>query len=248
MNGGDGVRIENDRFLRRLCFGDTDVQSAMDLRDPDRLVLEYTRLMMGFLLFQPRPSHILMIGLGGGSLPKFCHRHLPEADITVLEVDPSVLALRDRFEIPPDQPGFRVLLGDGAAHLATVNDASVDVLLVDGFDAGRMAPSLGTQGFYADCRRVLRSGGVMVGNLHELDLQLGIFLDRIGQCFDGHAAYVPARECGNCVVFARREVALSSRLPRHLRRPGAMPEATWAGIEAALHDVLRTVRATRRFP
>ena len=44
--------------------------------------------MMGFLLFQPAPARIAMIGLGGGSLAKYCALKLPEADFTAIERRP----------------------------------------------------------------------------------------------------------------------------------------------------------------
>jgi spermidine synthase len=61
--------------------------------------------MMLVLLFNPAPRSILMIGLGGGSLPKYCHRHLPQCDITVVEINPAVISLREAFQVPPEFPG-----------------------------------------------------------------------------------------------------------------------------------------------
>ena len=64
---------------------------------------------------------------GGGSLAKFCYRHLPDTCITVVEINPHVIALRDEFKVPPDDRRFRVVEADGvhfAAHTAiskTVN-------------------------------------------------------------------------------------------------------------------------------
>lgn len=245
MPTDDWVRQEH--FELALQFGATDVQSAMDLRNPDRLVLGYTRLMMGFVLFQPAPRRMLMIGLGGGSLPKFCYRHFPDTDITVAEINPAVIALRDRFGIPPDQARFRVVQADGAALVATMDSASVDVILVDGFDAHGMAAPLGTQDFYANCARLLTVGGVMVCNLHELDIGFGSFLERIGSVFEGHAMSVPTRECGNSVVFARQGMAIRAGLPRRLRQPSTMAEQAWDEIEGDVHDVLREARAAREF-
>jgi spermidine synthase len=42
---------------------------------------------MAFLLFNSRPDNVAMIGLGGGSLAKFCHRHLPASRIQVRRPD-----------------------------------------------------------------------------------------------------------------------------------------------------------------
>lgn len=242
-----GARVDHVSFKRKLRFGSTDIQSAMDLRDPDRLVLSYTRVMMGFLVFQPQPQRILMIGLGGGSLPKFCHRHLPGADITVVEIDPAVIALREQFEVPPDQANFRVVQADGADFVAAEDDQQFDVILVDGFEAEQMAPALGTQNFYGHCARLLRPGGVMLCNLHELDIFYGVFMERIALSFDGNALVVGTRACGNAIVFARKDTAIDARLPRHLVRPPSMAPGAWEGIEADVHDVLREARRVREY-
>ncbi|WP_443478996.1 hypothetical protein ACLIMP_24930 (plasmid) [Novosphingobium aerophilum] len=88
-----------------LLFDWTTVQSGMRISDPDHLLFEYTRMMMGFRLFRPAPRKIEMISLGGGSLAKACYRCLPQCDITVVEIDPAVIALREQFHIPPDNDG-----------------------------------------------------------------------------------------------------------------------------------------------
>ncbi len=95
--------LVEDGKHRAMCFTiDGSVQSEMLLDDPHALVNDYTRKMMGFLLFCPEPRRVLMIGLGGGSLVKFCNRHLPTTHVTVVEIDANVIALRSHFEIPPD--------------------------------------------------------------------------------------------------------------------------------------------------
>ena len=116
-----------------LHFSWHETQSCMDLRQPDALNLEYTRTMMGFLLFVPEPADLAMVGLGGGSLAKFCHRHLPGTRINVIEINPHVIALRDEFQIPEDSNRFRIMLGDGAEFVRSP-PRRCDVLLVDGYD------------------------------------------------------------------------------------------------------------------
>jgi spermidine synthase len=88
----------------------------MWLDEPDTLVSAYTRKMMGFLLFRKRPRGVVMIGLGGGSLVKFCHRHLPSTRMTVVEINARVIALRSHFQIPPDDSRLRVINEDGSVQ------------------------------------------------------------------------------------------------------------------------------------
>src|ERR1700746_388040 len=56
--------IHENRGTLSLRFGcEGEIQSEMHLANPDRLVLGYTRAMMGFLLFVECPEHIGLIGL-----------------------------------------------------------------------------------------------------------------------------------------------------------------------------------------
>ncbi len=90
----------------------------MRLDDPHALIALYTRKMMAFLLFLPAPRQVLMIGLGGGSLAKFCHRHLPCSRISVVEISAEVIALRDQFMVPADDERFEIIHDDGARFIA----------------------------------------------------------------------------------------------------------------------------------
>ena len=189
---------------RALDFDNGTVQSRMLADDPSRLVLEYTRLMMGFLLLHPAPARLAMIGLGGGSLAKYCRTHLPEADFTAVEISPAVIALREQFAVPPDGPRFRILCEDGAAF-ARRDAAPLDVLLVDGFDRGGQPASLCSAAFYDACRDRLGAGGVLVVNLHSDEPDCPACVERIGQAFDGHIVAVRADHSENIVVFAGAE-------------------------------------------
>ena len=101
--------VIDDGKQRFLYFNVRLMQSAMALRTPNSLELRYTQKMMAFLLFHPRPKRIDLIGLGGGSLIKFCFHRLPGTQLTAVELDPNVIALRDAFELTPDGPRLRVL-------------------------------------------------------------------------------------------------------------------------------------------
>jgi spermidine synthase len=167
LRSRDGMRrpyIFETPHERRLHFTQDATQSAMSHVDPYRLVAPYTRKMMAFLLLNPNPRHIVMLGLGGGSLAKFCYRHLPKTRITVVEIDSDVIALRDEFLIPRDDARLRVIHDDGARYVEHT-DAPIDALLVDAFDAEGIAGSLASPGFYASAVRRLTGRGVFVMNL-----------------------------------------------------------------------------------
>jgi spermidine synthase len=196
--------VIQDGNARSLHFTIGEIQSKMRLDRPDELQVDYTRTMMGFLLLAPRPRTLAMIGLGGGSLVKFCHRYLPAARITVVENNPGVVSLRGEFGIPDDDARLSVLVDDGAAFIGAAATRTLDVLLVDGFDANGQPPQLCSQAFYDHCFRALAPGGVLVANLHTDHPEHGVLVDRIASSFRGNAMQVLTRDRCNCVLFAAR--------------------------------------------
>lgn len=195
------VRTRGGR--RTLEFTPGEIQSEMLLARPHALVLAYSRAMMCFALFVPRPRHIVMVGLGGGSLAKFCYRAFPQARITVIELRADVIALRAQFHVPPDDARFAVIHADAAQYLARI-PGSADVLLVDGFDAAGLPPGLGSARFFADCRRALRDGGILAFNLFSYDPAYGPIRQRLAQAFGGQVCQFLGAAGNNHILFAMR--------------------------------------------
>jgi spermidine synthase len=194
-----------DSGLKRSLHFDLDaVQSAMDLTDPDRLSLAYTRRMMAFLLFNHTPRRILLLGLGGGSLAKFCYRRLPDAAVTAIEISSDVIALREEFRIPADDERFRVVQGDGAAYVAKIAPCK-DVILADACARTGIAPQLDTTEFYRQARRCLTPDGVFVINMCGDAYDRGAHMLRLRQVFGDAFVSLPVRPDGNVIVLAFKE-------------------------------------------
>lgn len=202
--------VHDDGAAKSLHFTLGELQSRMLMQSPWRLEVDYTRTMMGFLLFQPAPEHIGMIGLGGGSLAKFCHHYLPSSRMTVLEINPYVIALRHEFQVPEDDHRFRVIAADGALFLQT-ETPGFEVLLVDGFDHEGQPAALCSQRFYDDCFAALSPDGVLVVNLHYEHPDYPLLVERISRSFSGNAVEIVTAEKSNSIVFASRGAAISPR-------------------------------------
>jgi len=234
--------VHETALSKSMVFSDIDIQSRMSVARPDELQFEYTRLMMGVLLFQPQPKSILMVGLGGGSLAKFCYTHLPNTRITVVEINPHVIALRQSFCIPDDDARFQVVQMD-AAHFMAHTDHMYDVVFVDGFDQHGMPEQLCSPQFYSDCRRVLTSGGVAVANLHRYSPYRDVYVDRIDSVFDGASWVVNAPGTTNCVVFAMSDFSRDTKITFSKHTPVHMSHEAWAQISPS---VARVFLATQR--
>lgn len=199
---------------KSLHFTIGETQSQMRLQNPDVLDLEYTRVMMGFLLFHPQPERIAMIGLGGGSMAKYCYRHLPKSSIDVVEINPHVIALRDEFHVPPDDERFSVVRGDGAQFVRE-RATRYDVVLVDGFVSHGLPSRLCSQSFYDDCHETLRPGGMLVVNLHSSHPHFDFQLARLRRSFNDAILVVDDGEMSNSIVFACESEETFARM-----RPG----------------------------
>lgn len=221
--------LVEDHERRALVFAiDGGVQSEMRLDDPVALVNDYTRKMMAFLLFCPQPRHIVMLGLGGGSLVKFCRRHLPRTRLTVVEIDATVIALRGHFQVPPDDELLRIVHADGAQHVADMADSveRADVMIVDAYDRRGLARAVASREFLADATRVLEGGGVFVMNLAAYESDCARMLQLIRSVFGGPVMSVTVGWGGNTIAFAGTALGDADRL------------AAVAGRARQIHDEL----------
>lgn len=236
--------IHEDDSELTLHFNLPTIQSRMRKAEPERLVLDYTRTMMGFLLLQPKPKRIVMIGLGGGSLAKYCWHKLPDCDFTAIELSADVIALRDRFRIPPDGPRFRVLCGDGADYMR--NDGEMaDVLLIDGFDEDGQPARLCSTAFYDDCYDKLNGGGVLVVNLCADDTGCGSYIGRIRDSFAEKCVVVDAEDGDNKIVFAQKGNAFPPSLNELAERLRILEAVHAVDLDKTAQGMLRRVGRRR---
>jgi spermidine synthase len=236
------IAVSDERGVRSLHVGGEAIQSSMKLGDPYALALDYTRCMMGFLLFHPEPRQALMIGLGGGSLAKFFHRRLRAAQVRVVELDPRIVSTaRTHFSLPPDDERLVVEIGDGAEALSP---ECCDVLVVDAYHDEKHVPELASAEFYDAAFLALEPRGVLVVNFMDDDPLFDKYLQRLEGAFGGAVVAMRALYDPNIIAFAfkgaatsveweelrRRAERLESRLelpfPKYVRRLRSMNRAT----------------------
>lgn len=196
------IDIREEAGVRTLHFGSEWVQGAMRIARPWNLELEYTREMMASLLLRDAPRRVLLIGLGAASLTKFLYRHYPLAHLTIVEIEPAVVAAaRQFFKLPEDDRRIHLVIGDGARYVRDA-DKKFDLILVDGFDEHAQPGVLNTLPFYQMCRNRLSGEGVMAVNL--LGLSRGVLggFAHILEAFDSRALLFPPCASGNTIAFA----------------------------------------------
>lgn len=210
--------ISEQDGVRYLHLDSPWVQGAMWVRQPDVIVLEYVQRMMAWMLWRDTASltqgHAVQLGLGAGTITRFCHRILRLPRVTAVEINPAVIAAcRHGFKLPGDDARLAVVERDAGEWVADpVHRAGADVLCVDLYDHDAAAPVLDSAAFYADCRAVLREGGVMSVNLFGRASSFAASAARIAHAFGRDQVWRlrPTRE-GNTVVIAARGVAVPDR-------------------------------------
>ena len=204
------VNFSEEGPIRHLHLGSEWIQGSMLVDAPTVLVHEYIQRMMAWLLFVDPATvakrQALQLGLGAGSLTKFCHKEL-RMKTTAIELNPMVLhACRGWFKLPADNARMQVILGDAAQEIRKPQWLGVvDALQVDLYDEEAAAPVLDTADFYADCRATLTEEGCMTVNLFGRVSSYQKSLDKMAAAFgmDALWAFKATRE-GNTVVLAQR--------------------------------------------
>lgn len=206
------IDIREKNGLRTLHFESQCVQGAMRVAQPWDLQLEYTKVMMASLLLRDEerfPRTVLMVGLGAASLTKFLYRNFPHAHLTVVEIEPRVLAVaKEHFALPDDPARLEVVIGDGFEYMLNTK-FFFDLILVDGFNEYAHPGDLNTLPFYQACRARLSEQGLLAVNLIGLcDGVKGGFA-HIESAFESRAVTFPRCKSGNTIAFAATGAAVS---------------------------------------
>lgn len=163
------ILVTQNGALRCMQFTirkDQRNQSCIDSSHPQRLVFVYTRMMLAALLLNPSPTRILIVGLGGGTLPTSLAQLFPDAYIDVVELDPAVLKVaRAYFDFEPSA-NMRVFEQDARVWVkrAAAMPTRYDLIMLDAFNGEYIPEHLMTREYLLETRELLVDGGVLASN------------------------------------------------------------------------------------
>jgi spermidine synthase len=160
------TEFNNQRcMLFNVHRGDMN-QTCIDLRDPKRLVFNYTRMSFAGLLLNPDPQRILVAGLGGGTIPMVMRELFPDARIDVLEVDPAVLTVAKAYFnfVEDEQLVNHVVDARVFIKRAGLRGEQYDYIVLDAFSGEYIPEHMLTQEFLQEVSQILTPDGVLVAN------------------------------------------------------------------------------------
>jgi spermidine synthase len=200
------IEVVDAGYTRSLHFGNAVRQSATDLSRPQHLVLNYTRAMMGSLLFRPSPRNVLLVGLGGGSLAKFLLHHFPHCSIDAVEYRELVVKLAHGYFLLPDDQRLLIHVADGAGfvqRMAAVSSGRYDLILVDAYNSAGMDDGMGEEAFIHNCYALLAAEGLLAINLWGRDQPIFNRVRRILQeCFAAKPLLLPSEGTTNVIAMS----------------------------------------------
>lgn len=232
----DEPTISESAGVRYLHFGSPWIQGAMQLRHPDRLYLAYTQQMMAWLLFlQPEPDQVVaQLGLGAGSITRFCHRYLPNP-LVVVERSAAVVAVCQQYFRLPSSDRLDIVHDDADQWVCQpANRCSASILMVDLYDSEAQGPVCESLHFYRHCEKVLEPPGILSVNLFGSHESYERNLERLAKVFGGRLLLLPQAEEGNQVVLAFKGPALQwerealMERAELLERTMGLPARRWA--------------------
>jgi spermidine synthase len=195
--------LEDEQGLRHLLFSEDGAQQSV--RRPgetNALELPYSRTMMVGLACVGEPERILVVGLGGGSIPSFLHARYAQARIDCAEIDPAVIDVAKRYFGFCEDDRLKGHAADGRKFIEQTTNR-YDLVFLDAYGDDQIPSSLTTRQFLQSVRRVLQPGGIVLGNVWSrlsnplYDSMLRTYQEVFEQVYLFH---VPAR--GNVIFLA----------------------------------------------
>lgn len=159
------IAVKEKGGLRTLWFsGSKYPESGVKVGDPDHLEFEYAQAFAVALALVDEPKRILVVGLGGGTLPSFLHKHYPNTVIDTVDIDPDVVDVAKKFFGFREDATMRAYVGDGRQFIEKC-EAPYDIIFLDAYGSEDIPYHMATKEFLQAVRRATAPNGVVASNI-----------------------------------------------------------------------------------
>jgi|CXWL01.1.fsa_nt_gi spermidine synthase len=153
----EGVRtLQSDGALH----GAVDVTTGQ----PSRQRPNYWSVLAAAWLLTPEARRVAVLGLGAGEGARYLEARFPQASIEVVEIDPAMLEVAQKYFFLRTSPRLSVVLDDARRFLDD-RPGPWDVIVADTYIGQSIPFHLATTEFFALVSRRLAPGGVLVVNV-----------------------------------------------------------------------------------
>jgi len=167
------ILVEDDGDLRCLKFNVKSTksqQSCLYKSQPQKLVFNYTKLLMSGLLLNPEPKRILIIGLGGGTMSNTLAQLFPNSHIDNIEIDDAVINVARRYFGFSENELVKTYNQDGRIFIkrALLKKQTYDWIILDAFNGDYIPEHLLTKEFLQETKHLLSENGILTANTFSL--------------------------------------------------------------------------------
>lgn len=217
-----GARVFQNFFFRWLKFDGIALQTVLNRSFPHRPGLQYIKPLI--LAAQLQPANCCMLGLGGGGAAHALSSSLADSQLTVVESNSEVIDIAKRFFMVDNLKNLHIVHQD-ASIFVQQNTLQFQHLLVDLFNAEVFPQQCNTEHFFANCKRLLLTGGILAVNLANRHEQWPIF-QLIRQQFLSTTVALPVKNCANMIILACKSETITSLLDL-LKQSKKLKRLTW---------------------
>jgi spermidine synthase len=162
------IFVNEEDGMRKLIFGSgiAREQSAILLDDINYHVYDYSLMAMQSMLFVNNTfdSNILIVGLGGGVIPRSLSILYPHAKIDVIEIDPEVVKIAKEYFYFTESDNVKAHIGD-AYNMIQKLDNKYDVVILDAFTTSYTPIHLMSMEFITLLNNILKDNSIIAMNV-----------------------------------------------------------------------------------
>lgn len=159
------IVTEDEQGLRVLRFEKGGArQTIAKPGHPEYLGFAYTKVAFVGLALAQQPQRMMIVGVGGGTMPMFLRHYYPRAVIDAVDIDPDVVHVAKAYFGLREDERLKAHVGDGRAFVEGAREP-YDIIFLDAFGTRNVPPHLTTVEFMRAVRRAVKPTGVVVWNI-----------------------------------------------------------------------------------
>ncbi|MDM7997991.1 MAG: fused MFS/spermidine synthase [Acidobacteriota bacterium] len=198
---GQDLIVTRDGETITLWSASGNRHSVLDHAAPYLPGLEYARNMLAVLAFCPQAQSCLVLGLGGGSIPRMLLAARPQMAVEAVEIDPAVVELAERYFHIRALPRFAIHLEDAADFLRRCT-SRYGIVIVDTYVGEQFPDQCATPDFVRNARKCMSDDGVLAINWMSGDAPMGNDLLKNLETIIGPVWRLPGLKTHNILYFS----------------------------------------------
>ena len=159
--------VEENGFRGLLSgVGICQEQSAIKPSDLRYHVFDYSQAAMYSLCFIRNPEEVLVVGLGGGVVPREMSHYRPLTGIDVIEVDKEIIRVAKEYFFIEESDMLKIHHGDAFLVVPEMakDNRKYDIVFLDAFFSNYIPFHMMSKEFFASVDSLLKSKSVVAVN------------------------------------------------------------------------------------